>query len=122
MNTHPHLQKIALLATTSLLALIVLCVSWEMWLAPLRAGGSWLVIKAIPLLWPLFGLLRGKRYTFKWITLLILAYVCEGAVRFTSDVGPSRWLALAELLLASIIFIAAIATVRLSRTVATDRP
>jgi uncharacterized membrane protein len=113
---HPHLQKCADLAAASLLALILLCVSWEMWLAPLRPGGSGLVFKAVPLLFPLFGLLRGRRYTFKWTTLFALAYVAEGAVRFASDSGLSRWLALVELLLALSLFVFAIATVRLSRS------
>jgi uncharacterized membrane protein len=116
LTPHPHLQRYAGLATASLLALILLCVSWEMWLAPLRPGGSGLVFKTLPLLCPLFGLLRGRRYTFKWTTLLALLYVGEGAVRAASDIGLSRWLALAELILALTLFAAAIATVRLSRS------
>ena len=51
------------LASTSLVALLFLCLAWELWLAPLRAGGSMLALKALPLLLPLFGILRGKRYT-----------------------------------------------------------
>ena len=37
-------------AVAALLALIVLCVAWELFLAPLRPGGSWLVLKVLPLL------------------------------------------------------------------------
>jgi uncharacterized membrane protein len=51
-------------AVLSLLALMALCLAWELWLAPLREGGSALAFKALPLLLPLFGLLRGRRYTF----------------------------------------------------------
>ena len=51
------------LASISLVGLIFLCIAWELWLAPLRPGGSMLVLKALPLLFPLFGILRGKRYT-----------------------------------------------------------
>ena len=40
-------------ALGSLLALIVLCIAWEMVLAPIRPNGSWLVLKVIPLLIPL---------------------------------------------------------------------
>ena len=29
----------------SLVVLIFLCLAWELWLAPLRTGGSWLVLK-----------------------------------------------------------------------------
>ncbi len=84
----------------SLLALISLCLLWETLLAPLRPGGSWLVLKALPLLLPLFGLLRGQVMTYKWTLLLALAYVAEGAVRAWSAAAPSRPYALAELLLA----------------------
>ena len=90
----------------SLLALISLCLLWETLLAPLRPGGSWLVLKALPLLLPLFGLLRGRVMTYKWTMLLALFYVAEGAVRAWSDTAPSRHYALAELLLAWTLFAA----------------
>ena len=40
------------LAAGSLLALIALCLAWELVLAPLRPGGSWLALKALPLCIP----------------------------------------------------------------------
>ncbi|MBM3355478.1 MAG: DUF2069 domain-containing protein, partial [Betaproteobacteria bacterium] len=52
-------------ASATLVGLLALCVAWELWLAPLRPGGSWLVLKALPLLAPLFGVLRGRRYTYQ---------------------------------------------------------
>ena len=73
----PLLQRIAAL---SLVLLIALCVAWELWLAPLRPGGSWLVLKVIPLLLPLRGVLKGDNYTMQWSTLLIWLYFTEGAV------------------------------------------
>lgn len=93
-----------LLASGSLIALIALCISWELWLAPLRPGGSMLVLKALPLLAPLFGLLGGKRYTHQWTSFLALAYFTEGMVRGTSDPGPSRWLGMVEVGLAVALF------------------
>ena len=65
-------------AIVSLIALIFLCLLWEAWLAPLRPGGSLLMLKALPLLIPLFGILRGKVYTYQWTALLVLAYLTEG--------------------------------------------
>jgi uncharacterized membrane protein len=50
-------------AAGALAALIVLCLAWELWLAPLRPGGSLAALKALPLALPLGGILRGKRYT-----------------------------------------------------------
>jgi uncharacterized membrane protein len=109
------LQLVPRVTAYSLIALIALCISWELWLAPLRPGGSWLALKAIPLFLPMRGILTGRRYTYKWTSLLALLYVCEGSVRFATDPGDSRWYALAELVLAITLFASAVATVRLSR-------
>jgi uncharacterized membrane protein len=102
-------------ACLSLLALIFLCLAWELWFAPLRPGGSWLVLKALPLLLPLQGILRGRRYTYQWASMLILAYFAEGAVRAFSDSGRSAALAWTELALALVFFVSAILYARLTR-------
>jgi uncharacterized membrane protein len=102
-------------ACVSLIALIVLCLAWELWLAPLRPGGSWLVLKALPLAGPLPGVLRGRVYTFQWALLLILAYLGEGLVRAWSDSGISAQLAVGEIALAIAFFVCAIFHVRLAR-------
>lgn len=94
-------------ASASLIGLIFLCLAWELWLAPLRPGGSWLVLKVLPLLVPLFGILRGKRYTYRWSTLLIWLYFTEGVVRAWSDAGLASHLGLAEVVLSLIFFAAA---------------
>lgn len=92
------------LSSTSLVGLLFLCLAWELWLAPLRPGGSMLALKALPLLLPLFGILRGKRYTHQWTSMLALAYVTEGLVRAVSDHGMSQGLAVAETVLAMLLF------------------
>lgn len=104
-----------LAACASLVALVFLTLAWELFLAPVRPGGSWLVLKALPLLAPLFGVLRGRRYTFQWSTLLIWAYAAEGATRLYTDAGTSRLLAGIELALALGYFFAAVAWLRLAR-------
>ena len=63
------------------------------------------MLKALPLLLPLRGLLNGKRYTYQWSSLLILAYLTEGLVRATSDTGLSQQLAVIESLLAGTYFV-----------------
>jgi uncharacterized membrane protein len=103
-------------ATVSLIALILLCLAWETVLAPLRPGGSLLVLKATPLLIPLFGILRGKRYTYQWSSMFILLYFTEGVVRAWSDVGLSAQLALLELLFTLVFFVCAIFYARLTRS------
>jgi uncharacterized membrane protein len=104
-----------LAACTALIALILLGLAWELWLAPLKPGGSWLVLKVLPLLAPLFGVLRGRRYTYQWSTLLIWLYAAEGATRAMTDAGLGARLALAELLLALLYFAAAVAYLRSTR-------
>ena len=97
---------------TTLIALIFLCLAWELRIAPLRPGGSALALKVLPLLAPLFGVLRGKRYTFQWAPLLILAYFCEGTVRAWSERGVGQWMAAAEIFLAVGFVTAAVLFVR----------
>ena len=103
------------IASATLGALILLCVAWELWLAPLRPGGSWLALKALPLLIPLFGVLRGRRYTFQWTTLFIWFYAAEGATRMYTDSGMSAGLAALELVLALGYFAAAVAYLKTTR-------
>jgi uncharacterized membrane protein len=76
-------------ACACLIALILLCMAWELFLAPVRPGGSWLVLKALPLLVPLFGV-----------------------VRVVSDRGPSVPLAALEIALVLGYFAAAVVFVR----------
>jgi len=104
-----------LAACASLVALIFLCVVWELFAAPVKPGGSWLVLKALPLLAPLFGVLRGRRYTFKWSTLLIWAYAAEGATRMYTDTGLAARLAFVELALSLAYFGAAVAYLKTTR-------
>jgi uncharacterized membrane protein len=97
-----------LVASASLIALIFLCLAWELWLAPIRAGGSALALKALPLLLPLFGVLRGKRYTYQWSSMLIFAYFTEGVVRAWSERGSGQAMAVAEIVLSLVFFTAAV--------------
>ena len=92
-------------------ALIVLTVLWEWWLAPLRPGGSWLVLKAVPLLLPLRGVLRGDVKAMQWALLLVLPYIAEGSVRAV-DPPPVGAMAMAEIALGLAFFAAAIVYLR----------
>ena len=96
--------------------MIVLCVAWELWLAPLRPGGSWMALKALPLLFPLRGILKRSIYTLQWSSMFILLYFTEGVVRATStsgiDAGLSAMLASAEVALCVIFFASTILFLR----------
>ena len=102
-------------ASAALIALIVLCLLWELWLAPLRPGGSLLALKALPLAAPLRGVIEGRRYTFQWSSMLVLAYLAEGITRAWSERGVSQWLAIAEVALSLVFFSAAVAYARSAR-------
>ena len=99
-------------AVASLLALIALCLAWELFLAPLRPGGSWLALKALPLCIPLAGFLKNRMYTYRWVSLLVWLYFTEGVVRAWSDAPPGNWLALLEVLLCLVLFIACTVHIR----------
>lgn len=97
----------------SLLALIVLCIAWEMVLAPLRPGGSWMALKMLPLLVPLRGVFKRDVYTMQWTSMLILLYFAEGIVRATSDkVWLSSILGWVEVALTCIYFFCTILYLR----------
>ena len=101
------------LAVGSLLALILLAMAWELYLAPLRPGGSWLVLKALPLCIPLAGLLKNRMYTYRWVSLVVWLYFIEGVVRGWSDKAPGNYLAMVEIVLCVTLFVACTAHVRL---------
>jgi uncharacterized membrane protein len=107
----PRNRAAALGATTTLVALIGLCVAWEWWLAPLRLGGSALVLKAVPLLLALPGVWRQRLYTLQWASMLILLYFAEGVVRGWSDRGVSAGLGWLEAGLSVVFFVCVLAYV-----------
>lgn len=109
------MNALRLAAAASLAALIVVCLAWELWLAPLRPGGSLVALKALPLAAPLAGLLAGRRRTFQWSSLFILAWLAEGVTRAWSDSGVAQRLAWLEIALSIAFFAAALAYARLTR-------
>ncbi len=117
MTAAPAARGWHITAMACLYSLLLLCLAWELWLAPLRPGGSWLAMKVLPLLWIAPGITRGRMYSYRASTMLILAYFTEGVVRAWSDGGLSARLALGEIVLSVVFFCAAIASVRASRTV-----
>lgn len=114
----PIIRKLYFTACSSLILLIFLCLAWELRLAPIQPGGSWLVLKCLPLLAPLFGILNGRRYTYQWASMLILLYFTEGIVRATTEPGTGQWLAIVETFLSLVFFAATVAYARLTRPAA----
>ena len=96
----------------TVLALCALLLLWEAWLAPIRPGGSWLALKALPLALALPGLYHRLRYTRQWMSLLLPLYAAEGIVRAWTEPGRVRAFALAEIALALLAFVAIMAASR----------
>jgi uncharacterized membrane protein len=101
-----HVQQTRRLAVGSLVGLIVLGLAWELWLAPIKPGGSLLALKVLPLCLPLAGLLKNRMYTYRWVSLLVWLYA-------TSDRAPSLYFAIAEVVLCLVLFTATAMHVRL---------
>lgn len=98
------------LAVAAVVTLILLCLAWELWLAP--TGRGTLALKVLPLLPAPLGLWRYRMYTYRWVALAIWLYVLEGLVRGTSESGPGQWLALGEVALSVVAFTACTAQIR----------
>jgi uncharacterized membrane protein len=117
MNTTPSpfnsVNLTRWLAVGSLLGLTLLGLAWELFLAPIRPGGSLLALKVLPLCIPLAGLLKNRMYTYRWVSLLVWLYFTEGVVRAYGDKAPSNYLAMLEVLLCLTLFAACALHVRL---------
>ncbi len=101
------------LAFGAVAGLIALCLAWEMVLAPIRPGGSLLALKVLPLCWPLAGILKNRMYTYRYMSLMVWLYFTEGATRAWSDRPPGNILALLEVALCLVLFVACALHVRL---------
>ena len=112
MNKANQIEMTRLLALGSLAGLIVLGLAWEMYLAPIRPGGSLLALKVLPLVIPLAGIWKNRLYTYRWVSLLVWLYFTEGVVRGWSDRAPSNYLAMVEVLLCLLLFTACALHVR----------
>ena len=109
------MKALRAIAASTLFVLCILCLAWELWLAPLRPGGTLMALKAMPLLLALRGVAEGRRYTYQWSSMLVLAYFAEGVMRAWSERGLSQALAAAEIVLSLVFFAAAVGYARLTR-------
>jgi uncharacterized membrane protein len=101
--------------------MVVLGLLWEIWLAPLRPGGTLLALKVIPLALAIPALLRGSRYAFQWWSMLLMIYLTEGLVRATTDKGLSANLAWIEVALSVIAFTCILLYTRRPKVAATPK-
>jgi uncharacterized membrane protein len=120
IQSHPLLapqDHWRLIAWFAWFALIVLCILWEAILAPIKPGGSWAVIKVLPLLFALKGIWQARSYTMQWSSMLVMLYFIEGVVRL-NDKGLSAYLAGAEIVLSLVTYFALLAYLKPLKKVA----
>lgn len=98
-----------------LFALIVLTLLWEWRIAPIRDGGSWLMIKALPLTLFVSGCLKGKMRTMQKLSLFVPFYMAEGIMRMTDLSKISRTCALFEMIFSIALFMSVLFFIRLQR-------
>jgi uncharacterized membrane protein len=78
----------------ALVAGLVFCEGlWELSLAPLRPGGSWLALKVVPLAWVWLSLVRGKRKARQVASLILPLFAAEGSVRAMTESGRHAYVA-----------------------------
>jgi uncharacterized membrane protein len=104
------LVRLRAVALVSLLAMIVLGLAWELWLAP-TGSRSW-ALKVLPLALAIDGLARFRMVTHRWLALLVWLYVAEGVVRGATESGAAQPLAGLQVLLGLVLFGACAAHVR----------
>lgn len=94
-----------LLALFSNLALLAWIALWQLSLSPhphisnITLAIAW----AVPLILPLPGILAGKPYTHAWANFVLMLYFLHGFTILYID-GGERWLAVVELLIATMAF------------------
>jgi uncharacterized membrane protein len=108
-------KRAQMIVVVSFAALAALALCWELWIAPLRPGGSWLALKALPLALALPGLWRGRIRSYQWWSLGLSVYLSEAVVRAMGDARPSAGLALAQAILCVVAFAGILVFVRAQR-------
>jgi uncharacterized membrane protein len=109
MKAASALLRLMLAASIALALELVL---WESWLAPLRPGGSMLVLLAVPAFAIVACVWKKNVYGLQVSSMLVLVYLAEGVVRAMTDKGLSALLGAIEIVLVTAFFVADLAYLR----------
>ena len=93
-------------------AIASLLIAWQ-WRAS-RLEAAFLIVSLAPLIAPLPGLIRGRRFTYAWCSLLTIPYMALGVTEIIAD-PAQRWAPAMLLLLAFAWLIALVAYLRVTR-------
>jgi uncharacterized membrane protein len=94
------------LGQTGFLALFLLIPAWVLWLSPPEMGSPRVLLALLwgPLWLPLIGIWQGKAYTFAWANFIVMIYFVHGLTHLWISSGLPFFLAIAEVLFASLMF------------------
>lgn len=109
MTLPGRVRAVVLLLVAALAALVVLW-QWD----SLASGSPLPLLWLVPLLPALPGIVRGKRYTYAWSTLLVTGYIAIALTEIVAN-AAQRGVAIAMLLTAFALFVALVAFLRVSR-------
>jgi len=86
--------------------LLVLIPLWVLWLSPPELGSArtLLLVWWGPLWLPLWGILRGKAYTFAWANFIVMWYFLHSLTTIWVSDGLNFVLAVVELAAAALMF------------------
>ena len=97
----------------SYFALLALLLNWFTWIDPPERTpiSLVLILTAVPLLFPLRGLLHGRLYTHAWTSFLALPYFILGVDAVAAGTEPT-WLGWAAIVSSTILFTATLGYTR----------
>ena len=80
---------------------------WILWLSPPQLGNAYVLLALLwlPLWLPLYGIMKGHAYTMAWANFIVMIYFLHSLTNLWVSSGMQQFLAVLELLLASMMFI-----------------
>lgn len=98
--------------------LLALILNWFIWIAPPETmpRAFPIIALAVPLLFPLRGLLHGRRYTHLWAGFLSLLYFTLGIDAWYNAAAGTAWLGAMTVLFSVLLFVGTIVFARYTAT------
>ena len=103
----PKTRRFLILGQLGFSLLFLLMPLSVLWLNPPQLGSQWVLLALLwlPLWLPLFGILRGKAYTFAWANFIVMLYIIHSLTHLWVSSGTEFFLALLELLFSALMFV-----------------
>ena len=96
------------------LGLLALILNWFIWISPPSTvpRAFPIIALAVPLLFPLRGLLHGRRYTHQWTSFLSMVYFALGIDAWANAAAGAAWLGALTVLLSLLLFVGTVVYAR----------